>query len=336
MLHGLGEREEQLRVEALGFVLLARKGLDDANLGDRLLQHSDRLALRLLRHAREIADLPTEALTEQADGRRDHEREQREFPVHQEDDDQTADKRQDLPQHLQDRLRDDAMDDGRVARDVRHEIAGLAHVEEGQRQRLEVADDRHAQIEDDPLAGVGHDVLAHAVDDGAYQQHDDESGDEEVEEARILEPVHDPLDDLGPIQTQDRRDDQQDRGEDQVPLVWSHEVQQAPVHRKGRPLPGLIAARAHEHHVPTAATRPHDHHASIMRSSNRREISDALHRGQRDDSTGVATCPRAGPNVSPPVQSLASERARISGRRDIRAPSSTSPPPALSCPSAVL
>jgi len=73
---------------------------------------------------------------------------------------------------------------------------------------LEVPDDRHPQIEDDPLAGVGHHVLAHAVDDRADQEHDDESGDEHVEQARIIEPVDHPLHDLWPHEPKERRDDE--------------------------------------------------------------------------------------------------------------------------------
>jgi hypothetical protein len=130
---------------------------------------------------------------------------------------------------------------------------------------LEVPDDRHPQVEDDPLAGVGHDILPHAIDDRADQEDDDEPGDEHVEQSRILEPVDNALHDLGPVEAEDRRDDQQDRGEDDVPPVRRDEVEQAPIHRQRRALPWLIAARSHEHEVPAATARAHDHHPSIMR-----------------------------------------------------------------------
>ena len=117
-LHRLAERIEQLAVEALGLVLLARERLHHAHLGDRLLQHADGLALRVLRLARDVADPAAEVLTDEPDRRRDDEREQREPPVHQEDDRDAADEREDLTEDLDDRLRHDAVDQGRVARHV--------------------------------------------------------------------------------------------------------------------------------------------------------------------------------------------------------------------------
>ena len=117
-------------MEALGLVVLARERLDHAHLGEGLLQDSDRLALRVLRRAREVADLSAEVLADDPDRRRDHQREEREPPVHQEDDGDAADQSEDLAEHLDDRLRHDAVHEGRIARHVRHEIAGLAHVEE--------------------------------------------------------------------------------------------------------------------------------------------------------------------------------------------------------------
>src|SRR5207247_6392820 len=56
------EHHEKLLVEALGLVVLARERLDHAHLGEGLLQHADCLALRILRRARDVADLATEVL----------------------------------------------------------------------------------------------------------------------------------------------------------------------------------------------------------------------------------------------------------------------------------
>jgi len=123
-------------VETLGLVLLAGERLDHADLGDRLLENAHGLSLRVLRGPRDVADATAEVLADERDGRRHDEREQGEPPVHEEDDGDAARERQHLPEHLNDRLRDDPVDHGRVARHVRHELAGLASIEESERQRL--------------------------------------------------------------------------------------------------------------------------------------------------------------------------------------------------------
>ncbi len=181
-LEDLPERHHELVVETRGLVLLARERLDRPHLGDRLLEDAHGLALRVLRFARDRADPPPEVLADQPDRRRDDEGEEREPPVHHEDHDEAADEREDLAEDRDDRLGDDAVHERRVARHVRHELTRLATSEERERQRLQVPDDLHPQVEDHALAGPGHHVLADSVDHRADEQDRDEPDHELVEE----------------------------------------------------------------------------------------------------------------------------------------------------------
>ena len=161
-------------MEAIRFVLLARERLDDADLGDRLLKHADRLALRILGGARHVADAAAEILADETDRRRHDEGEQREAPVHHEDDRDAAHQRQDLTEDLDDRLRDDPVHERRVAGHVRHQIARLLLIEERERERLQVGHDRHPQVKDDLLTGPRHHKRAHAVQRGPHEKHNDQ------------------------------------------------------------------------------------------------------------------------------------------------------------------
>jgi hypothetical protein len=176
-----------------------------ADLGDGLLQHPHGLALGVLRLAGDRADAAPEELADESDRRRDHEREQGEPPVHQEDHNDAADQGEDLAEDGDDRLGDHAVDERRVARDVRHELAGLASGEERERQRLQVPHDLHPEIEDHLLAGPGHDVATQAVDGGPDEQDGDEPEHQLVEERRILQAeVEHPEHDLRPDESEDR------------------------------------------------------------------------------------------------------------------------------------
>ena len=165
-------------MEPLRLVILARERLDDAHFRERFLENADRFALCVLGGAGDVADPPAEELADDPDRRGDDERQQREPPVHEEDDGHAADERQHLPEDLDDRLGDDSVDERRVARHVRHEVAGLALVEEGERERLQVGDDAHPEVEDHLLPGPRHDELAHAVDRRADQQDEDQEDHE--------------------------------------------------------------------------------------------------------------------------------------------------------------
>jgi hypothetical protein len=253
------EHHEELLVETLGFVVLARERLHHAHLGERLLQHTDRLTLRVLRGARDVANAAAEVLADDADRRSDDEREKREPPVHQEDDRDAADEREDLAEDLDDRLGDDAVNERRVARHVRHEIPGLAHVEEGQGHRLQVIHDRHAQIEDDLLPRPRHDELANPIDDGPNEQDGDEDDYQLVKQTRLLQTeVKHPLNDLRPHQSERGRDQEQNDRDPEVPSVRSDESQEPSVHRDRGPLfRGVPALPPHEHVDAAAATRNH-------------------------------------------------------------------------------
>src|SRR5438094_2928540 len=168
--------------------------------------------------------------------------------------------RQDLAEHLDDRLRDDAVHESRVARDVRHEVASLPDVEKGQRHRLEVVHDRHAQVEDDLLARPGHHELAHAVNDRAHQQDYDKNDDELVEQPRLLQAeVEHALHDLRPDESKRGRDQEQYDGDPKIPPIRSDKSQESPIHRdRGSLLRGVAALAPHEHVDAPAAAHP-DH-----------------------------------------------------------------------------
>ena len=106
-------------------------------------------------------------------------------------------------------------------------------------------DDLHPQVEDDPLAGPRHDVLANAVDRRADEQDADEREDELVQQRGVLQPgVEDPQHHLRPHETEDRGEDEEGRREDEVDAVRLHEPQEPAVHRQRRPaLPGAHPPR---------------------------------------------------------------------------------------------
>lgn len=259
-LDRLGEGEGELLVEAGGLVVLAGERLHDPHLGDRLLEDPDGLALRVLRLTRDRADPVPHALAEDADGRGDDERQERELPVHDEDDREATDELEHLTEHGEDRLRDHAMDDGRVARHMGHELARLPVVKEREGKRLEMPDDRHPEIEDDLLPGPGHDELTNAVHDRAHEKDDDETRNERVEKAGVLQTeIEDALDHLRPDEPQRGRHEEEHRGEDEVEAVGRDEVQQPPVGLERWTAPALSTpAAATAEHQPMPAAAHHD------------------------------------------------------------------------------
>src|SRR6267378_658893 len=118
--------------------------------------------------------------------------------------------------------------------------------------------DRHAQIEDDLLAGPRHDELPDAVQDGPHEQDGDEDDDELIQYPGLLETeIEHALDDLGPYEAERGRDQKQRRRDREVPLVRTDETQEPAVHRDRGSLLGRVAALAPHEHVSATAARNH-------------------------------------------------------------------------------
>ena len=137
--------------------LLARERLHDAHAGDVLRerrgQEAEPLAHRRVGARRALA----EDRRREAHQRDDGAGREREPPVEDEEDDRRADQRQRVLDEARDAVGDELVDRLDVVREPADDHAGAVALVEAEREALEVLEEAHAQVGEDPLADpAGH------------------------------------------------------------------------------------------------------------------------------------------------------------------------------------
>ena len=174
----LGE-QLRLRLEPVGELVRPAHRLAEQDPRDRqrLLDEARDVGQRLLRRRRDLAALCADAARQQHEDRDQREREQRELPAERDH----ADHRRDHRRHVRDDrgrgARDDVLHAADVVRDARLHLAGARAGEEREREPLQVAEDRRAQVVHDALADlVREQRLPDAEDAGDDRDHDHPGG----------------------------------------------------------------------------------------------------------------------------------------------------------------
>ena len=103
-----------------------------------------------------FADVPAEPLRDEEDERQHRERDQRQPPVHPQHHRHDADQREHVAEHRDHARREQVVQDVDVGGDPRHQPADRIAVVVAQIEPLQVAVDRHPQVEHDPLPGQLH------------------------------------------------------------------------------------------------------------------------------------------------------------------------------------
>ena len=148
---------------------LAAEQLHGRHAGDVLLQERVDPRDPAADHAVGLADVPPEPLRDQRDQRQHGERHQRQPPVHPQHHGHDADEREDVAEDRHDARGEEVVQDVDVRGDARHQPADRIAIVVADVEPLQVAVDRHPQVEHDPLAGQLHrpglDVLGDERDD---------------------------------------------------------------------------------------------------------------------------------------------------------------------------
>ena len=186
-----------------------RAAEQDAGDGQRLLDERRDVRERALLRRRDLAPLPADAPGQEDEERQQPEGEDREAPVEQEHGDDGRDHRRQVRDDRGGGRRDHGLDAADVVRDPRLDLAGARPREEGERQPLQVAVDRRAQVVHHLLADEVRHVRLHDAERAGRDRDPDHPGDEGGEQRDVL------LRDGGVEDgsEEERRDDAEERGD---------------------------------------------------------------------------------------------------------------------------
>ena len=263
----------RLALEPVGELVGAPHRLAEQDPGDRerLLDEARDVGERLLGRLRDPPSLLADAARQEHEERDQREGEQRQLPAEQDHPDHRREHRRDARDDRGGRVRDDALDAADVVGDARLHLARARAGEEREREPLQVAEDRGAQVVHHALADLVREQrlpdAEHAVDDRDH----DHPGGEHRDLLGVLV-----VDRLQQVAEQERRDDAERRRDEDQP---EHDGEPAPVRPEeaarsasGSPgeRPGRPAARAFPgSRDASLRTRPHGRERRYARAVQR-------------------------------------------------------------------
>ena len=161
--------------------MLPGERLHDAHAGDALGEVGVDDADRAAGGAVGIDRPPPPVDHHRGHDREDAEGKQGELPVGDQHDDHDADQDEEIGDDAGDAVREQLVDDADVVLDPGHDRADAALVQVADAQRLEVAEHRVAQVEDDPVADPGGEVELAPHREEANDEGEDERDSDDVE-----------------------------------------------------------------------------------------------------------------------------------------------------------
>lgn len=200
-------------VEAQDFIGFAHEGLDDAGRRNRFLQDRRDVCRRFLNLPAGAADFAAEEVHEpQYHGER-AEREDRQTPVQVDHGADGTDEDETFCHQLDRVLDKGALQSVDVVRNVAHDGARLVLVVERHGQALQLAEHLGADIDDDMLPHVTHEIVLTEEEDAAENEDDHDADGNHVQHEGILfgqHLIHHVADDPGQVQVARRCEDRAD------------------------------------------------------------------------------------------------------------------------------
>ena len=219
-------------MEAPDLVALAHEGLDDAHRRDVLLQERVDVGEPFLDDGARLLELPAEDLHRLSDERHGEQRDQREFPVEVEHENDRADEDGGLRHELDELVDERVLQRLHIVRHIAHDRACLLAIEIGERHALELLEERFADVDDDALPDEGDEIALPVVEYAAKEEDDDDADGDEVQHRHVAVHEHlvdHVLDDPRHIEIRPGREHDAHDGDPQLLHIGAYVLQQTGV-----------------------------------------------------------------------------------------------------------
>ena len=219
ILHFSAKIQLVLVMEPSNLMLLAHKGLDDADRRDALLQERIDIGKTLLYDRARLLELLAEDVHRLSHERHSDQRDQREFPIEIEHQDDGTDENRSFRHKFDELVDQGALQSLHIIRRIAHDLARLHFIEIGQWHALELPEKRLAQINDNALPDIRNKIALPIIEDAAEEKDDDDAAGDEVQHAELALRQHlvdHILDDPRHIEVRRRRHDDAEDGHDET------------------------------------------------------------------------------------------------------------------------